>query len=62
MRAYWMEYPTVTKLNLSVTHAFSDKISGFIQADNLTGNLAAERDNTLAQHGLWTTVGFRFTH
>ncbi|MEO9226577.1 MAG: TonB-dependent receptor [Gemmatimonadaceae bacterium] len=62
MRAYWMEYPTVTKYNLSVNHRFNDKVSGFIQADNLTGNLAAERDNSLAQRGLWTTVGFRFTH
>jgi iron complex outermembrane receptor protein len=60
-RAYWMEYPTVTKYNLSVNHEFSDKVSGFIQADNLTGNLAAERDNSLAQRGLWTTVGLRFT-
>lgn len=62
LRDYWMEYPTVTKYNLTVTHTFSPDLSAFLRADNLTGNLKAERDNTLAQRGRWTMLGFRFKY
>ncbi len=44
-RAYWIQYPTVTKLAVGVSQTLRRGVSGFVQVDNLGNNLRYEQDN-----------------
>ena len=45
VRAYWMEYPTVTKFALSVSQVLTTRLSAFARAENLGNNLNFEGTN-----------------
>jgi outer membrane receptor protein involved in Fe transport len=61
-RAYWMTYPSFTKLGLGVTQVLTPWLTGFVRADNLGNNRAFERDNGSTPLGRVTTVGLKATH
>jgi outer membrane receptor protein involved in Fe transport len=44
-RAYWIEYPTVTKLALGVSQQLTAQVTTFVRADNVGNNLRYEQDN-----------------
>ncbi len=58
-RAYWITYPGFTKLNLSVSHGLTDRLSVFVQSDNLTNSNAFEKSNLSLTPGRITTIGAR---
>jgi outer membrane receptor protein involved in Fe transport len=45
-RAYWIEYPTVTKVAVSVSHAVTNSLTAFVRAENVGNTLRSEQDNT----------------
>jgi outer membrane receptor protein involved in Fe transport len=46
-RAYWMEYPTVTKFALGVSQVVRKSLDVFVRAENVGNNLHAEVTNDL---------------
>ncbi len=46
-RAYWIEYPTVTKLAVGVSQVLARGLTAFAWAENLTNNLRFEHSNTI---------------
>ena len=45
-RAYWIEYPRVTKLALGVTQEVTRGLAAFVRAENVTNTLRFEQDNS----------------
>ncbi len=45
-RAYWMEYPTVTKFAVGVSQVLSKGLTAFVRAENVGNNLRSEQTNT----------------
>ncbi len=58
-RAYWITYPSFTKFNLSLSQALTDRLSVFLQADNLTNKNVFEDLNVITPIGRVTTFGVR---
>ena len=58
-RDYWMTYPAFTKFRLSVSQTVSDRLSVFLQSDNLTNRNLTEHDNTYPNQGRVTMLGLR---
>ncbi len=44
-RAYWIEYPAVTKLALAVSQRLTSHLTGFAHAENVGNSLRAEQYN-----------------
>jgi len=44
-RAYWMEYPTVTKFALGVSQTLRDGLEAFVRAENVGNSLRYEQNN-----------------
>jgi outer membrane receptor protein involved in Fe transport len=61
LRAYWMRYPAVTKLNVGVEHRFSRVLASFVSVENLTNNERFEFSNATMIPGRRITIGARFT-
>lgn len=62
MRAYWIRYPSVTKLNLAVTRPVGRHLVAFVDVHNLTNNRRFEADNLSVLPGRRTTLGVRFSY
>lgn len=58
-RAYWVAYPSFTKLNLTISQAVTDRLSVFLQSDHLTNKTIVERSNLFFHPGRLTTFGVR---
>jgi outer membrane receptor protein involved in Fe transport len=58
-RAYWIEYPSVTKFNLGIEQGIGSRVNAFVAIDNATNNDAAELDNQTLLPGRKTTLGMR---
>jgi outer membrane receptor protein involved in Fe transport len=58
-RAYWMQYPSVTKLSLGAEQGIGSRLNAFVAIDNATNNEAAELDNQTILPGRKTTLGVR---
>lgn len=58
-RAYWIDYPSVTKLSLGAEQRFGSRFNAFVAIDNATNNDAAELDNQTILPGRKTTFGMR---
>ena len=54
-----MTYPAFTKFRLSVSQTVSDRLSVFLQSDNLTNRNLTEHDNTYPNQGRVTMLGLR---
>ena len=61
-REYLKEYPSLTKVSLSVTHAINRTLSGFVAIDNLTNNDNFEASNTNPTFGRISTFGLRLLY
>ncbi len=44
-RAYWMEYPTVTKFAIGASQALAKNVTAFVRAENVGDNRRAEQTN-----------------
>ncbi len=44
-RAYWIEYPTVTKFSVGVRQLLAKRVEGFVQVDNVGNNHRFESSN-----------------
>jgi outer membrane receptor protein involved in Fe transport len=62
LRAYWMEYPSFTKFNVSLARRFTGGLEGFLRVDNVADNRADERVNVDIPIGRVTTAGLRFRY
>jgi len=58
-RDYWMEYPTVTKINVGLSQRVTDQLTGFVQVANVGNNTRFEQKNSNIPLGRVTTVGLR---
>ncbi len=45
-RAYWMEYPTVTKFAVGISQALTKGVTAFARAENIGNTLRFERENS----------------
>jgi len=45
LRAYWLQYPPVTKFALGVSQEVTKRLSAFVRAENLGNNLRTEDYN-----------------
>jgi len=61
-REYLKEYPSLTKVSLSVTHTINPMLSGFVAIDNLTNNDNFEANNTSPTLGRISTFGLRLLY
>ncbi|MBA3497318.1 MAG: TonB-dependent receptor [Gemmatimonadales bacterium] len=61
-RDYWIDYPSVTKLNASVTQRLTRRLNAFVQVDNLGNNGRFEQSNIVTPTGRTTTVGMEFRY
>ncbi len=62
LRAYWTDYPSVTKFGLSASQRVTRQVSALLQVDNLGNNQRYERTNGTVPVGRITSVGFQFHH
>jgi len=46
-RAYWIEYPTVTKFTVAVSQKLTNNLTAFLRAENVGNNQRYEQDNSL---------------
>ncbi len=46
-RAYWLEYPTVTKFSVGVSQVVTNQLTAFARAENVGNNLRNEQDDYL---------------
>jgi iron complex outermembrane receptor protein len=60
-RAYWMEYPSVTKVNLGVRQQLTQSMSAFLRVDNVADNDRYELQNSTLISGRRITLGARYT-
>lgn len=58
-RAYWITYPSFTKLNLSVSQMVTHRLGVFLQSNNLTNNHAFEGTNLVLNAGRSSFMGVR---
>jgi hypothetical protein len=58
-RAYWIEYPSIVKFNVSAFHALTPRVTGFVVIDNLGNNRRYEDNNTTPSYGRVSTLGVR---
>jgi outer membrane receptor protein involved in Fe transport len=58
-RAYWIQYPSVTKLSVGAEQEIGSRLNAFVAIDNATNNDAAELDNQTLLPGRKTTLGMR---
>ncbi|HEX6536383.1 MAG TPA: TonB-dependent receptor [Gemmatimonadaceae bacterium] len=61
-RAYWMRYPSVTKVNLGVAQEISSSLTGFVRVENVANEQTFENYNTSPQIGRTTLVGVRLRY
>jgi len=61
-RDYLKEYPSLTKVSVSVTQAINRTLSGFVAIDNLTNNDNFEDSNTNPTLGRISTFGLRLLY
>jgi len=57
LRAYWITYPSFTKLRLVVSRHVAGAVTAFVSTDNLTDSYAYETYNLAAPPGRTTTAG-----
>ena len=58
-RAYWKQYPSLTKLSLGAEQGIGSRVNAFVSVDNATNNDASELDNQTISPGRKTTLGLR---
>ena len=58
-RDYWVQYPSVTKFNLSASQRVTAHVLGFVHIDNVGNNRRAERTNLNVQMGRAMQVGMQ---
>jgi len=56
-RAYWMEYPTVTKFAVGVSHGLTKDVTAFARAENVGNTLRAEQTNSQIPKPRSVTIG-----
>jgi len=61
-RAYWIRYPSVTKLNAGLQQSIDEHLSLLLAVDNLTNNRRFEEINLAVTPGRRTTVGVRLNY
>lgn len=61
-RAYWMRYPSVTKLNAGFQQSFGEHLSFLLAVDNLTNNHRFEEFNLAIVPGRRTTVSIHLNY
>jgi outer membrane receptor protein involved in Fe transport len=59
LRDFIISYPSITRLNASLTQRLSRQLEGFVSVDNLTNQQTYEGSNFLPLVGRTTTVGLR---
>lgn len=62
LRNYWFGYEPVTKLDLRLQQALTDRFDGFMRIENLTNQQLGEGDNQLITAGRTFVVGAEFTY
>ncbi|HEU4589183.1 MAG TPA: TonB-dependent receptor [Gemmatimonadales bacterium] len=62
MRAYWREYPGVTRASLAFNHEVTKHFTGFLQVENLFNNYRAEGHTLNIAKGRFSVVGLRFRY
>lgn len=62
LRDFIISYPSITRLNASVTQRLSRQLEGFVSVDNLTNQQTYEGSNFLPLIGRTTTVGLRASY
>jgi outer membrane receptor protein involved in Fe transport len=62
VRDYWIEYPSVTKFNASLTQTLTSRLTGFLHVDNVGNNTRFEQSNVMIPLGRLTTVGMQLTY
>ena len=61
-RDYWLEYPTITKINVALSQRVTDQLTGFVHVANVGNNTRFEQRNSNIPLGRVTTVGLRFQY
>ena len=61
IRAYWMDYPAVTKLNAGLEHRFTSALAAYFTVENLANEDRSELSNFNLAPGRRITIGARFT-
>jgi hypothetical protein len=61
-RAYWIDYPTVTKFSVAVSQLLRQGVTAFARADNVGNNLRFEQINVYAPTPRSVLVGVSVTH
>jgi TonB-dependent SusC/RagA subfamily outer membrane receptor len=59
LRDFVVSYPSISKVNASVTQQLAEQLEGFLSVDNLTNQQSYEGSNFLPLLGRITRVGFR---
>jgi outer membrane receptor protein involved in Fe transport len=59
-RSFIVGYPSILKLNATLSQQISSSISGFVSIDNLTNSRAYEADNLSPVMGRISTIGLQF--
>lgn len=62
LRGFVVPYPSITKVNASVTHRLAQELEGFLSVENLTNQETYEGSNALPLMGRTTTVGLRVNY
>jgi outer membrane receptor protein involved in Fe transport len=61
-RAYWREYPGVTRANFAFNHAVAAHLTGFLQVENLFNSYRVEGHTLNIPKGRFSVVGLRFRY
>ncbi len=61
-RAYWIQYPSVTKFSVGVSQAVTKGLTAFVRAENVGNNLRAEQANTSIPVPRSVSVGANFRY
>jgi outer membrane receptor protein involved in Fe transport len=61
-RDYVVDYPSIAKVNASVTQSLTRELSAFVTVDNVTNNQRHEANNGTAVIGRITSVGLHFSY
>jgi outer membrane receptor protein involved in Fe transport len=62
MRAYWLEYPSITKLTVGAQHSLSATLTLFLSIQNAANNHRYESSNVNLTTGRQTTLGLRASY
>ncbi len=61
-RAYWIEYPTVTKFSVGLSEVLTEGLTAFVRAENVGNNLRYEQDNSNMPRPRSIVIGVNVRH